>query len=599
MKKKLNTVFMFILFFQMVLSNANAQAASSTFLTYVNQINNWTTGNNIAAGMGVPGYAPSNNYNIFALSFFLTAGPAGPALVWDNPMAYIGPYTNLGTTNDQIRQSMIAAYHGAGKKVIVSAFGSTETPTTQGANPTTTCTNLANWALANNLDGIDVDYEDIQAMNAGTGEAWLISCTKAIRAVMPSGQFILIHSPVAPFFSGKNLYPGGGYVYINQQVGNLIDFYNVQFYNQGSTTYDTYSGLFTQSIGYFPSTALKEIIDKGIPASKVILGKPASTTDAVNTGYVVASDLASMIMAFRNSYPTYGWQAGASTWQYSSDMSGGFINVVTPSFNSAITVDTQNPTTPTGLVSTAVSSSQINLSWVASTDNIGVAGYYVYKNGTILVSTTALSYSNTGLTAGTAYTYTVAAFDAAGNVSAQSSSVTVSTQVAADTVPPAAINTLSASNLKQTSALLSWMAPGNNENTGTASSYDIRYSTKSITSSNFVRAKQAVGEPTPLIVGSAQSYTLPGLTAGRTYYVAMKTIDAAGNTSSISNVSTFKTPTTGPLADNSVPTALTGNPQSKQVAAIVLSELHEKSILSQLASMVASFFSRFFHLFWK
>jgi chitodextrinase len=73
---------------------------------------------------------------------------------------------------------------------------------------------------------------------------------------------------------------------------------------------------------------------------------------------------------------------------------------------------------PAGLSATAISSSQINLSWTASTDNVGVAGYRVFRNGNQIATVTTTSYSNTGLAASTAYTYTVSAFDAAGNVSA-------------------------------------------------------------------------------------------------------------------------------------------------------------------------------------
>lgn len=93
--------------------------------------------------------------------------------------------------------------------------------------------------------------------------------------------------------------------------------------------------------------------------------------------------------------------------------------------------DTTAPTTPTNLSATATSSSQINLSWTASTDAVGVTGYKIYRGGVFLTNNTGTTYSNTGLTASTAYTYTVAAYDAAGNNSAQSSSASATTQAAA------------------------------------------------------------------------------------------------------------------------------------------------------------------------
>src|SRR5207245_3773127 len=65
--------------------------------------------------------------------------------------------------------------------------------------------------------------------------------------------------------------------------------------------------------------------------------------------------------------------------------------------------DTTPPTVPTGLTATAVSSSQINLSWTASTDNVGVTGYRVYRGGTQIATTSTPSYANTGLSPSTTY----------------------------------------------------------------------------------------------------------------------------------------------------------------------------------------------------
>ncbi|KKL22663.1 hypothetical protein LCGC14_2433190, partial [marine sediment metagenome] len=89
--------------------------------------------------------------------------------------------------------------------------------------------------------------------------------------------------------------------------------------------------------------------------------------------------------------------------------------------------DITPPTTPTVLQATAVSSSQIDLSWSASTDNTGVTGYRIYRDGTEIATIAATTYSDTGLSVLTTYSYTVSAYDAAGNESNQSSSVLVTT----------------------------------------------------------------------------------------------------------------------------------------------------------------------------
>ncbi|MEK7201753.1 MAG: Ig-like domain-containing protein, partial [Patescibacteria group bacterium] len=115
------------------------------------------------------------------------------------------------------------------------------------------------------------------------------------------------------------------------------------------------------------------------------------------------------------------------------------------------TSDTQAPSTPTNLQASAVSSSQINLSWTASTDNVGVTGYRVERcQGTSCTTFTQIaipsttSYNDTGLTANTTYRYQVRAQDAAGNLSGYSSVVSATTQPSSgSTALQAFINTMS------------------------------------------------------------------------------------------------------------------------------------------------------------
>jgi chitodextrinase len=102
----------------------------------------------------------------------------------------------------------------------------------------------------------------------------------------------------------------------------------------------------------------------------------------------------------------------------------------------ALSADTQAPTAPTSLTATAISNSQIDLSWTASTDNVGVVGYDVYRGGVKIGTTASTTYSSTGLTAATTYSYSITAFDAAGNTSAPSTSATARTGPTPDTTPP-------------------------------------------------------------------------------------------------------------------------------------------------------------------
>ena len=205
------------------------------------------------------------------------------------------------------------------------------------------------------------------------------------------------------------------------------------------------------------------------------------------------------------------------------------------------TSDTQPPTTPTNLVATVISSTQVNLSWTVSTDNVGVVGYHIYRNDIEIAITPSTSYSNTGLSPATTYTYSVSAYDAAGNGSFASASKTVTTFSSSlppsnDTTPPAAISDLSASDITKTSIRLKWTAPGDDGNQGRAASYILRYSTTQITDSNWSSATQVSNMVSPVSAGSAQSMIVTSLSQGATYYFAIKTSDEVPNTSALSNV---------------------------------------------------------------
>ncbi|MBD0256054.1 MAG: discoidin domain-containing protein, partial [Cytophagales bacterium] len=102
--------------------------------------------------------------------------------------------------------------------------------------------------------------------------------------------------------------------------------------------------------------------------------------------------------------------------------------------------DTQAPTTPTGLSSPAKTSSSVSLSWSASTDNVGVTGYEVFvgTSTTAAATSTTTGATVTGLSAATTYSFTVKARDAAGNRSAASTALSVTTSAA--TTPPAGSN---------------------------------------------------------------------------------------------------------------------------------------------------------------
>ncbi|EKM50458.1 glycoside hydrolase family 18 protein [Phanerochaete carnosa HHB-10118-sp] len=259
---------------------------------------------------GPPAPSAITGFNVFALSFLLIEG------AWDKAEEW----ASLSASQ---RSSLKSQYEAAGIKLIVSAFGSTDAPASTGADPVATANTMAAWVIQYDLDGIDVDFEDLNAFDEGTGSAeqWLITFTQQLRTQLPEGQYLVTHAPLAPWFS-PTFWGGGGYLRVHNSVGSTIDWYNVQFYNQGTTEYTTCSGLLTASSSTWPETALFQIAASGVPLSKLVIGKPATASDASN-GYMPTSTLATCVEQAQSQ----GWNAGVMVWEF-PDAAAAWITAV-------------------------------------------------------------------------------------------------------------------------------------------------------------------------------------------------------------------------------------------------------------------------------
>ncbi|MBZ5538783.1 MAG: fibronectin type III domain-containing protein [Acidobacteriia bacterium] len=194
----------------------------------------------------------------------------------------------------------------------------------------------------------------------------------------------------------------------------------------------------------------------------------------------------------------------------SRDAAGNLATSADSSFTTA--ADVTPPLVPTGLSASATSSTQINLSWTASTDNVAVTGYRIFRNATQVATTAGTSFQDTGLTPSTSYSYTVSAYDAAGNTSALSTAASATTQAPPDTTPPV-ISAVTASSITSSDATVTWT-------TDEPADSQVDYGTTT-----------AYGNSTTLDAArtTAHSQLLSGLVAGTTYHFRVKSLDAAGN----------------------------------------------------------------------
>lgn len=180
--------------------------------------------------------------------------------------------------------------------------------------------------------------------------------------------------------------------------------------------------------------------------------------------------------------------------------------------------DTTAPSAPANLGATAPDRSKVNLSWGASTDNVGVTGYNIYRDGTKIGASTTTGFTDTAVTEGAVYNYTVKAYDAAGNISASSNTAKI--EVSKSTVN---ISSYSVSKINKFDATVNWT-------TNVPTSGVIYYGRTTSLGSSANYTKLTTGH----------SLVLKPLWDGFTYYYKIVAKDKSGATYT-SPVSSFKT----------------------------------------------------------
>jgi chitodextrinase len=244
--------------------------------------------------------------------------------------------------------------------------------------------------------------------------------------------------------------------------------------------------------------------------------------------------------AFTKSFAVPSGYSGATTVTARTT-----AKTATASFNvTSPPPDTTAPSAPSNLAASP-GDAQLSLSWGASTDNVGVTGYRIIRNGTQVatVGGSTLSYTDTGLVNGAIYSYTARAVDAAGNVSSDSNTATATPQASPDIIPPAAPTGLTAT-AGDAQVELDWA--DNSES-------DLDHY-------NVYRDGTQVASP------SASNFTDPALTNGTSYSYQVTAVDHSGNesakSSSVSAIPQAAPDTTAPAA----PTGLTATAGDSQVS---------------------------------
>ncbi len=216
---------------------------------------------------------------------------------------------------------------------------------------------------------------------------------------------------------------------------------------------------------------------------------------------------------------------GSYFYRVTAEDAAGNISAVSNEASATVLADTTAPSQPVGLAGSVVGST-VNLSWTASSDNVGVSRYNLHRGTSAgftpsvanrIAQPTGPSYADTGLATGS-YFYKVTAEDAAGNISAASNEATATV---ADATPPTAPSSLAAS-VGGSTVNLSWVAA--TDNVGVS-----RYNLHRGTTSGFAPSPaNRIAQPTGL------SYADPSVAPG-SYFYKLTAEDAAGNISPVSN----------------------------------------------------------------
>ncbi|AXK18724.1 lytic polysaccharide monooxygenase [Bacillus sp. COPE52] len=221
-----------------------------------------------------------------------------------------------------------------------------------------------------------------------------------------------------------------------------------------------------------------------------------------------------------------GYHVILAVWDV-ADTANAFYNVIDVNLINNVKPDTEAPSIPNGIQTQKVTANSIELTWNTSTDNVGVKGYQIFRNGEMIDTVPGTHFIDKKLQPSTEYSYTVKAIDAAGNVSKESTALTAKTTVEApDTEAPTQPKGLHSMGTTASSVDLMWSPSDDNVD---VDHYDIY--------------REIEGTMKKIATSNTTSYMDNNLLANKTYKYVVKAVDVAGNESVQSDIFTITTKT--------------------------------------------------------
>jgi len=268
--------------------------------------------------------AADYGYNLIVLAF------------WIDPDIGVDPYSAMdfwSKLSNTDKQSTLDYIHAKNAKLIASLGGSSYTkyPANGGSVYGTAG---AQFAKNNLLDGVDFDMENFtntfgtpSGLDKSQTIQWLTDATNAARAIL-GADAIISNAPQSPYFNVE--FANGYFDFYMQPVTPPIDFFLCQFYNQGNT-YNTYETQMINCDNFHPNTAVAQLISRGIPTTKIVVGRLMIASDGDPSGYVGPDVIGQWVKQAATDPNVYYWNTGISTWQWNgNDISKNWIDTIYP-----------------------------------------------------------------------------------------------------------------------------------------------------------------------------------------------------------------------------------------------------------------------------